>query len=609
MDILATVAEELGIRRTQAEAAAMLLDEGNTVPFIARYRKEATGSLDDQVLRALADRLTYLRGFEARKQEICDKITEQGNMTEAVQSMLDSARTMAELEDVYRPFRPKRKTRASVAREQGLAPLADRLLAQEPSSPPPLVLAQEYADPEKGVESAEAALQGAKDIIAEYVSDAPPPRGLLRALAYEEGVIETRAAKDEDSVYRTYYDYSEPVSKIAGHRVLAINRGEAEGYLKVSLALDEGKALHILYSAFVRPGSACTPVVEDAAKDAYARLIFPALERELRGGLTEKAAEGAMKVFSVNLRSLLMQPPVRGRVVLGLDPAYRTGCKLAVVDDTGAVLATDVIYPTPPQNRVAEAEAVIKNLIRKYGVSVISIGNGTASKESEIFIANLIRESGLGVQYMVVNEAGASVYSASRLAAEEFPQFDVSLRSAISIARRLQDPLAELVKIDPKAIGVGQYQHDLPQNRLAETLGNVVDDCVNSVGVDLNTASAPLLAHVSGINAGVAKSIVEYRGKEGAFRSRRALLKVPKLGKKAYEQAAGFLRVPESDNVLDSTFVHPESYDAAKGLLALCGYDAAGLSPSGFRDLAARAEQYGLKRAADSLGVGLPTLR
>lgn len=465
MDILATVAEELGIRRTQAEAAAMLLDEGNTVPFIARYRKEATGSLDDQVLRALADRLTYLRGFEARKQEICDKITEQGNMTEAVQSMLDSARTMAELEDVYRPFRPKRKTRASVAREQGLAPLADRLLAQEPSSPPPLVLAQEYADPEKGVESAEAALQGAKDIIAEYVSDAPQPRGLLRALAYEEGVIETRAAKDEDSVYRTYYDYSEPVSKIAGHRVLAINRGEAEGYLKVSLALDEGKALHILYSAFVRPGSACTPVVEDAAKDAYARLIFPALERELRGGLTEKAAEGAMKVFSVNLRSLLMQPPVRGRVVLGLDPAYRTGCKLAVVDDTGAVLATDVIYPTPPQNRVAEAEAVIKNLIRKYGVSVISIGNGTASKESEIFIANLIRESGLGVQYMVVNEAGASVYSASRLAAEEFPQFDVSLRSAISIARRLQDPLAELVKIDPKAIGVGQYQHDLPQNR------------------------------------------------------------------------------------------------------------------------------------------------
>ena len=609
MDILATVAEELGIRRTQAEAAAMLLDEGNTVPFIARYRKEATGSLDDQVLRALADRLTYLRGFEARKQEICDKITEQGNMTEAVQSMLARARTMAELEDVYRPFRPKRKTRASVAREQGLAPLADRLLAQEPSSPPPLVLAQEYADPEKGVESAEAALQGAKDIIAEYVSDAPQPRGLLRALAYEEGVIETRAARDEDSVYRTYYDYSEPVSKIAGHRVLAINRGEAEGYLKVSLALDEGKALHILYSAFVRPGSACTPVVEDAAKDAYARLIFPALERELRGGLTEKAAEGAMKVFSVNLRSLLMQPPVRGRVVLGLDPAYRTGCKLAVVDDTGAVLATDVIYPTPPQNRVAEAEAVIKNLIRKYGVSVISIGNGTASKESEIFIANLIRESGLGVQYMVVNEAGASVYSASRLAAEEFPQFDVSLRSAISIARRLQDPLAELVKIDPKAIGVGQYQHDLPQNRLAETLGNVVDDCVNSVGVDLNTASAPLLAHVSGINAGVAKSIVEYRGKEGAFRSRRALLKVPKLGKKAYEQAAGFLRVPESDNVLDNTFVHPESYDAAKGLLSLCGYDAAGLSPSGFRDLAARAEQYGLKRAADSLGVGLPTLR
>lgn len=581
MDILATVAEELGIRRTQAEAAAMLLDEGNTVPFIARYRKEATGSLDDQVLRALADRLTYLRGFEARKQEICDKITEQGNMTEAVQSMLARARTMAELEDVYRPFRPKRKTRASVAREQGLAPLADRLLAQEPSSPPPLVLAQEYADPEKGVESAEAALQGAKDIIAEYVSDAPQPRGLLRALAYEEGVIETRAARDEDSVYRTYYDYSEPVSKIAGHRVLAINRGEAEGYLKVSLALDEGKALHILYSAFVRPGSACTPVVEDAAKDAYARLIFPALERELRGGLTEKAAEGAMKVFSVNLRSLLMQPPVRGRVVLGLDPAYRTGCKLAVVDDTGAVLATDVIYPTPPQNRVAEAEAVIKNLIRKYGVSVISIGNGTASKESEIFIANLIRESGLGVQYMVVNEAGASVYSASRLAAEEFPQFDVSLRSAISIARRLQDPLAELVKIDPKAIGVGQYQHDLPQNRLAETLGNVVDDCVNSVGVDLNTASAPLLAHVSGINAGVAKSIVEYRGKEGAFRSRRALLKVPKLGKKAYEQAAGFLRVPESDNVLDSTFVHPESYDAAKGLLALCGYDAAGLSRPG----------------------------
>ena len=609
MDIYAVIAGELGVRRTQVEAAAALLDEGNTVPFIARYRKEATGSLDDQVLRSLSDRLAYLRGFEARRQEIYRKIDEQGHMTDAVAAMLSGAKTMAELEDVYRPYRPRRKTRASAAREQGLAPLAELLLAQEPSSPPPLALAQAYVDPEKGVDSAEAALQGAKDIVAELVSDAPKPRGLLRTLAEEEGLLETRAAKNEDSVYSTYYEYSEPVSKIAGHRVLAVNRGESEGYLKVSLAVDEGKALHILYSAFVKPGSACTPAVEDAVRDAYARLIFPALERELRGGLTERAAEGAMQVFSVNLRSLLMQPPVKGRVVLGLDPAYRTGCKLAVVDDTGEVLATDVVYPTPPQSRVAEAEAVVKSLIRKYGVSVVSIGNGTASKESEIFIANLIRESGLDVQYMVVSEAGASVYSASRLAAEEFPQFDVSLRSAVSIARRLQDPLAELVKIDPKAIGVGQYQHDLPQNRLAETLGNVVDDCVNSVGVDLNTASAPLLSHVSGINAGVAKSIVEYRGKEGAFRSRRALLNVPKLGKKAYEQAAGFLRVPESENVLDNTFVHPESYAAARGLLSLCGYDASGLGPDGFSGLAARAEQYGLQRAADSLGVGLPTLR
>lgn len=605
MDIFKTISQELSISEKQTEAAVKLLDEGNTVPFIARYRKEVTGSLDDQVLRKLSDRLIYLRGFEERKEAISNAITEQEKMTPEIEAMLNNAKTLSELEDIYRPFKPKRKTRASVAKEKGLEPLSNAILAQSKTAMPPIKMAESYVNPGNGVNTPEEALQGAMDIIAELISDTPQTRKLLRDLAIAEGMIESKAAKEEDSVYRLYYEYSEPVRKMAGHRVLAVDRGEKEGFLKVSLSLDREKALTVLQNAFVKTGSPCTDTVIVAAADAYDRLIFPSIEREIRSMLTDKACENAINVFGINLHSLLMVPPVKGATVLGLDPAYRTGCKIAVVDDTGKVLDTTVIYPTPPQSKIEQSEQILLKLIKKHNVTVISMGNGTASKESEIFVSDMIRKYSLNVKYMVVNEAGASVYSASELAAREFPEFDVSLRSAVSIARRLQDPLAELVKIDPKAIGVGQYQHDMPQNRLSDTLSNVVVDCVNSVGVDLNTASVPLLSRVSGINAGIAKNIVAYREENGAFSGRKELLKVPKLGKKAYEQCAGFMHIPESKNILDNTFVHPESYAAAENLISLCGYDK---KQRDFADIVNKATAYGLEKLAQEIGIGLPTL-
>ena len=605
MDIFSTIATELNISVKQTEAAVKLLDEGNTVPFIARYRKEVTGSLDDQVLRKLSDRLTYLRNFEERLETVRAAILEQEKMTDEIEALLNNAKTLSELEDIYRPFKPKRKTRASIAREKGLQPLADEILKQEKNSPKPLKLAEEYVNEEKGVNSAEEALQGAMDIIAETVSDTPQTRKLLRELAIREGFIDSVNAKEEDSVYRLYYQFSEPVRKIAGHRVLAIDRGEKEDFLKVNLNLDREKALDVLYNAFVKNVSPCNDTVILSAQDAYDRLIFPSIEREIRSMLTENACESAIGVFGINLHSLLMQAPLKGCTVLGLDPAYRTGCKIAVVDPTGKVLDTTVIYPTPPQSKIEQSEQILLKLIKKHNVSVISMGNGTASKESEIFVSDMIKKYSLNVKYMVVNEAGASVYSASKLAAEEFPDYDVSLRSAVSIARRLQDPLAELVKIDPKAIGVGQYQHDMPQNRLSETLSNVVVDCVNSVGVDLNTASIPLLSRVSGVNAGIAKNIVAYREENGAFTARNQLLKVSKLGKKAYEQCAGFLHIPESENILDNTFVHPESYGAAKELISLCGYDK---NEKDFSEIGNKAKALGLDKIAAQLGIGIPTL-
>ncbi len=605
MDIFATIASELNITVKQTEAAVKLLDEGNTVPFIARYRKEVTGSLDDQVLRKLSDRLTYLRNFEERLETIRAAITEQEKMTDEIEAMLNNAKTLSELEDIYRPFKPKRKTRASVAKEKGLQPLADEILKQEKNSLKPIEMAACCINEEKGVKTAEEALQGAMDIIAETISDTPQTRKLLRELAIREGFIDSSNTKEEDSVYRLYYQFSEPVRKIAGHRVLAIDRGEKEDFLKVALNLDRDKALTVLYNAFVKEPSPCTDTVMLSAQDAYDRLIFPSIEREIRSMLTENACESAIGVFGINLHSLLMQAPLKGCTVLGLDPAYRTGCKIAVVDPTGKVLDTTVIYPTPPQSKIEQSEQILLKLIKKHNVTVISMGNGTASKESEIFVSDMIKKYSLNVKYMVVNEAGASVYSASKLAAEEFPDYDVSLRSAVSIARRLQDPLAELVKIDPKAIGVGQYQHDMPQNRLSDTLSNVVVDCVNSVGVDLNTASIPLLSRVSGVNAGIAKNIVAYREENGAFTARNQLLKVSKLGKKAYEQCAGFLHIPESENILDNTFVHPESYAAAKELISLCGYDK---KEKDFSEIGNKAKALGLEKIAAELGIGIPTL-
>ena len=611
-DYAQVLAAQFGLAAKQIQAVIDLLGEGNTIPFIARYRKEAHGSLDDQKIREISDRLDYLRSLDEKRDSIHSLIEAAGAMTDEIAQALRQAQTLSELDDIYRPYRPKRKTRASVAKEKGLAPLADMILAQTRKSPEPLTLAAEYVDPEKGVSSPEEALQGALDIIAETISDDAALRKQLREEMNADGVLVSKGTTEETSVYSMYYDFHQSVRGIAGHRVLAVNRGEREGYLKVTIEADPIRAQRIITKAYVRNNSsACCEAVRTAALDAYDRLIYPALEREIRNDLTETASENAIKIFGMNLRQLLLAPPVKGKVTIGLDPGYRTGCKTAVVDATGHVLETTVIYPTHSEAKVAESKRILKRLILKHHAELIAIGNGTASKETEIFTDTLLKEEGLTgtVRYMIVSEAGASVYSASKLAAEEYPELDLTLRSAVSIAHRLQDPLAELVKIDPKAIGVGQYQHDMPQKRLSETLDGVVEDCVNTVGVDLNTASPSLLKNIAGVSPTVAKNIVSYREENGAFHSRAELKKVPKLGPKAFEQCAGFLRVHESANVLDHTAVHPESYPAASALLTLCGYDSKHLASAGYGDLRDRMDALGgLDEVARRLEIGAPTL-
>ena len=612
MDIIQTLAQELGKEPRHVENVVQLLDEGNTIPFIARYRKELHGAMDDASLRTLEERLQYLRNLDERRETVKKAIDEQGKLTEELAAAIDSAKTLAEVEDLYRPYKQKRRTRATMAKEKGLEPLAQLLLAQERDCPRPEDAAREYVDPNKGVESVEEALQGASDIIAEQISDDAAIRKSLRALLMRQGRLVSCAATEEDSVYRLYYDFTQAVSRLQGHQILAINRGEKEGILKVSIAPEREQALPVLRRAVVRPASAAMEFIKSACDDAYDRLIFPSLEREIRSTLTEQANEGAIGQFALNLKPLLMQPPVKGKVTMGLDPGYRMGCKVAVVDGTGKVLDTAVVYPTYGQRQKDEAIAALKKLIKKHGVEHIAIGNGTASRETEQMAAELIRqvnESGANVSYMIVSEAGASVYSASKLAAEEFPQFDVNLRSAVSIARRLQDPLAELVKIDPKAIGVGQYQHDMPPKQLDEALSGVVEDCVNAVGVDVNTASPSLLQRVAGLNSTTAKNMVAYREENGIFTSRAQIKKVPKLGPKAFQQCAGFLRVPESKSVLDNTAVHPESYDAAKALLELTGHTAEDVKKGRIADLPERVKAYGEAKAAEAVGVGVPTLR
>jgi len=610
MDIQAILCQEFQLQAAQCQSVVQLIDEGNTIPFIARYRKEKTGSMDDQLLREVYERLQYLRNLDKRRQEIQASLTEQGVLTEELTARLSAAATLAELEDLYRPYRPKRRTRATIAREKGLEPLSLLLMMQNESKAAPEALAAEYLNEEKGVSTVEEALQGARDILAEQMSDDADVRKAARALANRVGVAETGKAKDEDSVYSMYYDFKQDVRTLPGHRILAINRGEREGFLKVSLKLDDAGSVGILNKAFVREGSTTTPQVKLAAEDAWTRLIAPSIEREVRAELTERASASAVQVFGKNLHQLLMAPPVKGRVTLGVDPGFRTGCKLAVVDENGKVLATGVGHFTLPGQEAAKARAKVDivALCKKFGVTAIAIGNGTASREAEQFIANLLPELPKEAAYMIVSEAGASVYSASKLAAEEFPQFDVSLRSAVSIARRMQDPLAELVKIDPKAIGVGQYQHDLKESELSEALGGVVEGCVNSVGVEAATASPALLSHVAGIGPALAKNIVAYR-EENGIKSRAELKKVPKLGPKAFEQCAGFIRVADSKNVLDATAVHPESYDAAKALLKALGYDLADVRAGQLDDLQKRAEERGFASLAAELDIGQPTLR
>lgn len=609
MDYSKVLSQQFQIKEEYAKNIISLLDDGNTIPFIARYRKEMHGSMDDQLIREFSEKLEYLRSLDKRREEIRTLIDGQEKLTDEISLALDKAETLSELEDIYRPYRPKRKTRASVAKEKGLEPLAETILKQE-SKCDPVAVAEEYVDEEKGVANVEDALQGAMDIIAETVSDNAEIRKRIRNLANVNGVISSVAVDAEkDSVYRQYYDYKEPVKKIADHRLLAVNRGEKEGFLKVSVEMDTERPLNSIAKVMItNPACACADIVKTACEDAYTRLIFPSIEREIRNDLTENACENSMKVFGVNLRQLLMQPPVKGKTVLGLDPGYRTGCKVAVVDGTGKVLDTAVIYPTHSEVKVRESKQKLLQLIKKHNVDIISIGNGTASKETEMFAADAIKEADHPVYYMVVSEAGASVYSASKLAAKELPQLDLTLRSAVSIARRLQDPLAELVKIEPKAIGVGQYQHDMPQKRLGETLDGVVEGCVNSVGADLNTASPALLSRISGLNSTVCNNIVAYREENGAFTSRAELKKVPKLGPKAFEQCAGFLRVPESKNPLDNTGVHPESYKSAKELLALLDYSDKEIKEGKFTDLANRVAAKGTKSLADTLKIGLPTL-
>lgn len=606
MNYAQELANEFNIRESHATNIINLIEEGNTIPFIARYRKEMTGSIDDQVLRDLADRYSYLKNLEKRKGEIISSITEQGKMTDELLNQIQNAVTQTELEDIYRPYKPKRKTRASEAIKKGLQPLADIILEQKEENIEDI--AKNYITEE--VKTVEEALQGAKDIIAEIVSDDPELRKLLRDLIYNKGQItcELDDTKENASTYETYSHYNENINKIPSHRVLAINRGEKEDCLKVKIEINDELSLNIIYKNYIKNNNKCSDLVKEAIDDGYERLLFPSLEREIRSSLTDMANEQAIKMFDSNLRPLLLQPPVKDKVVMGLDPAYRTGCKIAVVDPTGKVLDTCVIYPTPPQNKIEEAETKLTELINKYKVDVISIGNGTASKESEIFVANLIKKQTRKVEYIVVNEAGASVYSASKLGAEEFPDFDVAQRSAVSIARRLQDPLAELIKIDVKSIGVGQYQHDMPQNRLGEVLGWVVEDCVNSVGVDLNTASYSLLSYVSGLNSGIAKNIVAYRSKNGAFKNREELLNVTKLGAKAYEQCAGFLRIVNGENILDNTAVHPESYEATEKLLKHFNYTDEDVKNNNLTLLPTKIEAEGRKKVAEICGIGEPTL-
>lgn len=617
MDMMQTLSQELSAPRWQIESAVRLMDEGNTIPFIARYRKEVTGGLDDTVLRNLSERLSYLRNLEKRRQEVFALVEESGKLEgrelEQLRAALQKAQMLSEIEDLYRPYRPKRRTRASMAREKGLEGLADFLREQRPGSDLQREAAK-YVDPDKEVPDTAAAIAGAGDILAEELSDSARLRGQLREYLQKNAQISTTTGTKENEIYQMYSEYSESIRKMPAHRVLAIDRGEREEALKVSIEADHEHCVQMLERELVRKNSPFAKELQAVCADSFERLIFPSLTRELRAELTERACKQAIGVFSENLKNLLMQPPVKGAVTMGFDPAYRTGCKIAVVDATGKVLETTVVYPTPPQSKTEEAKKVLGSLIRKHGVTVIAIGNGTASKESEIFVAELLGELNPTltnkVSYMVVSEAGASVYSASKLGAEEFPQFDVSLRSAVSIARRLQDPLAELVKIDPKAIGVGQYQHDMPQKQLDEALGGVVEDCVNRVGVDLNTASGSLLSYVAGVNQGVAKNIVAYREENGSFTSRSQLMKVPKLGKKAFEQCAGFLRVPESSNPLDHTGVHPEGYAAAQKLLTLCGYRLEEVLSDKIAALPKRVQALGsAAEAAARIGVGEPTLR
>lgn len=609
MDINKTLAQEFNLKLEHVNNTVQLIDDDKTIPFIARYRKELTGSLDDQILRELYDRLMYLRNLEKRKEEISNAITEQEKMTDELQHAIDAATTLVEVEDIYRPFKPKRRTRAGIARENGLEPLAVLIIEQNPQTDPEKE-AENFIDAEKKIPDVKTALQGAMDIIAEDISDDADIRKKLRKLANDKGEIISKAVDPEkESVYLNYYDYKEPVEKIANHRILALDRGEKEGFLKVAVSLDEISATGLIINKYVKNNSACGELVKAAAEDSYKRLIFPSVEREIRSEMTAKAAEDSIKVFASNLRQLLLQAPLKNSVILGLDPGFRTGCKVAVIDHTGKVLDTGVIYPTAgSKQNIGKSAETIKNLIQKHGVTTISIGNGTASRETENFVVDLLKEIPQKISYMVVSEAGASVYSASKLAAEEFPEYDVSLRSAVSIARRLQDPLAELVKIEPKAIGVGQYQHDMPQARMNEALSGVVEDCVNSVGVDLNTASYSLLSYISGINSAVAKNIVAYREENGSFTDRKELMKVPKLGKKAFEQCAGFLRVRDGKNPLDNTAVHPESYSATEALLKECGFTLADIQNGGAVGITEKAENIGLENISHNLNIGVPTL-
>ena len=607
MEISQQLTDEFKLRADHVQNILKLLDEGNTIPFIARYRKEMTGAIDDQVLRALNDRYEYLKNLEKRKQEVANAITEQGKMTEEIQAAINGAQTMTEIEDVYRPFKQKKKTRASVAIEKGLQPLAEFILAQEGD---PYKEAENYINEEKGVATVSDAINGAKDIIAEIISDNAELRKKLRSLLENHGEMQVKMVKDDGKgTYAMYADYAELIPEIKNHRILAVNRGEKEECLKVKIYFDPDIAKRVCCAKYIHSTGDCANLITEAADDGYDRLIQPSIEREVRAILTDRASEQAIKMFEVNLRPLLLQPPVKGKVTLGLDPGYRTGCKVAVVDETGKVLDTGVIYPVPPKNKIEEAKQIVKGLIAKHNVDIISIGNGTASKETEIFVAELLKEVDRPVAYAVVNEAGASVYSASPLAVEEFPDFDVTLRSAVSIARRLQDPLAELIKIDPKSIGVGQYQHDMDKKRLDGVLGGVLEDCVNSVGVDLNTASVSLLKYVAGLNSGIAKNIVLYREENGKFTSRNQLLKVSKLGAKAYEQCAGFLRIPDGKNIMDNTAVHPESYKKAEKLLALFGYTDEDVREKRLSELAAKVNEYGEAKAAQECGLDVATMK